>query len=111
MISKGALLPLYMLVLACSLGTTEEDLVEGAEDRLVLPENAEPLRMYNRYYVVSGDVAEGIYISAEGRPGTVEFFDSRSKLPFVADGGCFVVHVRLNLKTGAWERPFCNGAI
>ena len=93
---------------ACQ-NNSKETLILEAETKLTMPKNADSLHNYNRYYAISGETATGVFIRSEGGPGKVEIVATNKDLPFVADGGCGVVEVRLDLKTKGWERPFCHG--
>jgi hypothetical protein len=104
----------YLLILTVAACDSPEDttaLIERAETELVLPANARALGSYDRFYAISGDKAEGIFLSSSKGKGKITIARTKKDLPFVADGGCYVVHVRLDIKTKTWERPFCNAMI
>ncbi|HEX8620982.1 MAG TPA: hypothetical protein VF718_03355 [Allosphingosinicella sp.] len=104
------MLPLLAVLGSSACGAAgDESIVRDAEARLVLPAGADPLARYDRHYAISGTTATGIFLRSETGEGKVAFVATERDLPFVADGGCGVVEVRLNLKSKVWERPFCHG--
>jgi hypothetical protein len=105
-----SLLPVF-LVLACGSGGGDEALIRRSEAKLALPLNADPMSRYDRYYAISGRTAVGTFIWSETGRGKVTIVATEKDLPFVADGGCGVIHVRLDLEKEVWERPYCNGQI
>lgn len=108
MIRLALLLVALLASSACQV-TGSEAIIRSAETKLVMPKDADPLLRYDRYYAISGTVATGVFIRSEGELGKMNIVAKREDLPFVADGGCGVVEVRLDLKKGVWERPFCHG--
>jgi hypothetical protein len=96
-------------VASCHGGAREDALIRDAEGQLSLPQRAHPLDRYDRYYVVEGKTAKGIFIFANGAKGRLSVVRTREERPFVADGGCHVVHVSVDLATKTWDKPFCNG--
>jgi hypothetical protein len=101
---------LLFVLAACACAQPSADgRIRGAEAKLVLPKGAEPLLSYNRYYVISGNTARGIFIWSEAGNGKLKVVPTEKDLPFVADGGCDVIQVRLNLDSGVWTHSFCHG--
>jgi hypothetical protein len=95
-------------VCSCS-AQNADDRIRRAEAKLVLPKGAEPLSSYNRYYAVSGNSARGIFIWSEKREGKLTVVPMEKDLPYVADGGCDVIQVQLDLENGIWKHSFCHG--
>jgi hypothetical protein len=87
-----------------------EERITAAEQRLILPAKARPVAAYDRYYRVEGDDVNGRWIFAFGKPGGFHLVKG-PKLPMVYDGGCDVIHLHLDLRTGRWDKPFCNGSL
>jgi hypothetical protein len=106
-VSLSLLIFFAVSVSACGHGG-DEAVIRQAESRLALPKRADPLLSYDRYYAISGRSATGIFIRSETGKGTIAIVATEKDLPFVADGSCGVIHVRLNLDDRKWERPACN---
>lgn len=104
------LCPLLMILLAafsCSKSGDESAILK-AEAKLTLPSNAYPLSRYDRYYAINGRTAKGIFITSTAK-GKLVLVKETKDLPFVADGGCSVVQVQLDLGSGDWQHVFCHG--
>jgi hypothetical protein len=101
---------LLALLAACACAPQSDgDGIRRAEAKLVLPIHAEPLDSYNRYYAITRNSARGIFIWSPTGKGKLTVIAREKDLPFVADGGCDVVEVELDLKNNLWKRPLCHG--
>jgi hypothetical protein len=102
--------PLSLLFVAAGCGNLDDELeIRQAEAQLVLPEGADPISAYDRYYSVSGRSAKGIFIRSETGKGKMVIVASDKNRPFVWDGGCGVIEAQLDLEKRKWQRPFCHG--
>ena len=104
-----ALLVCALSAISACEARSREAVVRDAERSLVLPPKAEDISSYDRYYAFSGGRAVGIFISSPHGKGRLIIVSEKEQLPFVADGGCTVVEVELDLNTRSWARPFCHG--
>ena len=102
-------LPLMLVLFTSCTNANDETVIREAEARLVLPAKADPLSSYDRFYAVTGRGVRGIFIWSPSGKGKMRMVVTEKELPFVADGGCGVIQVRLDLKTKLWERPYCQG--
>lgn len=93
---------------ACGSRDHKTMLLES-ERRLILPKDAGTLSSYDRYYAVIGRSVRGTFIRSQDGNGDIQIVRAESDLPFVADGGCGVIQVRLDLRSEKWDRPFCHG--
>ena len=90
----------------------DEAAVEALEKSLTLPEDAYPLKNYERYYSISNFdgrsmlVGTYYYVGPE-RLGSVHF--EPSGLPFYHDGGCDIVHVYASEDGKTLQYVACNG--
>lgn len=102
---------LLLVILAACACTPQagDDKIRRAEARLVMPKGAEPLSSYNRFYAISGRSARGIFIWSSSGKGKLTVVATEKNLPFVADGGCDVIQVQLDLEKGVWKHTFCHG--
>jgi hypothetical protein len=100
-----------LIVLAACACTSQPgyETIRRAEEKLVLPKGAEQLSSYNRFYAISGDSARGIFIWSPSEKGKLTVVATEKDLPFVADGGCDVIQVQLNLESEVWKHAFCHG--
>lgn len=94
-----------------SISGNREDMsrIENVESQIVLPEGANPLSKYDRYYIISGDKFEATYVRRSDGNGSVYVVSSRQEIPAPLDGGCQVVHVSGSLSDPANASAFCNG--
>lgn len=100
---------ILLIVLSCNGFDKTEDTLRKAEPKLILPAGASPMSWYDRYYVIHGDRAAGIFIINDSHSGKMKVVQSEQNLPYRADGGCSVVRVQLDLATSSWDTPFCHG--
>jgi hypothetical protein len=102
-----------MLLLLSATGCTQarpdaETAIRNAESSLVLPEGADSLESYDRFYAVEGASVVGAYRST-GETGRITIVGKVDDLPFRADGGCSFIQVRLDLPSKSWTQVICNG--
>jgi hypothetical protein len=102
-------LSLLIVLSICACRDRSCIIIDHAEAKLEMPRRAESLRTYDRYYVILGRIAKGIFIRSETGDGHIKIVSLEKDLPFVADGGCGVIDVSLNLDTEAWSKPLCHG--
>ena len=92
-------------------------LVETIEEKVRLPGGANSLKDYARYYAMNGSLVIGVYlkfVEVSNRHydlpiGKTRWLDDYHDLPDVQDGGCSIVNVRFNAKTGSGPEASCNG--
>jgi hypothetical protein len=97
-----------LIVSACS-ELKPDAIVRQSEENLVLPRGAESITSYNRFYVISETSAKGVLIFSPSGKGSFKVVATEKDLPFVADGGCDVIEVQLDLQSMEWDRPLCHG--
>jgi hypothetical protein len=92
--------------------TTKE--IQTLERKVSLPNGADPLDSYQRYYAGENDragkVIHGRYVGLTTLPrkGFISVV-SPSKLPTIADGGCGVIDVIYSVPRSAVMSVACNG--
>ena len=109
--TKVALLGMMIVISCCSLPPPSEEvaLMESLEGQLALPNGAQPISKYDRFYYIGLDIIEGMLILSENGKGKVRFV-SRSELPTERrDGGCGVIQVTFERKRNTWASVICNG--
>ena len=84
-----------------------DKLMNRIEEQLVLPQGAEPISKYDRFYTRDGKIVVGTLVL--GKSGSRSWVKSISDLPQVFDGGCGVINVRYNPKSDTVENVHCNG--
>lgn len=108
---------LAMLGLAVSVALSgcsnngETELISQMEAALRLPEGAEPLDNYARYYAIEGAggrrEVRGVLVKRKDAAG-VHLVKANS-LPVLFDGGCSVVNVRYSPAEKKFLLVSCNG--
>lgn len=83
--------------------------IESLETEIQLPDGADSLGSYDRYYIVSADEFRATYIRTSDGNGTVYVVSSRQEIPDLMDGGCQVINVSGNFSAPANASLFCNG--
>lgn len=129
------MLPAAALLAACPVaeaeGTGQDDrnapdtidpladtdaLIRAIEERIVMPEGAEPLESYTRYYSrydpnsnrsTEGGVVFGLLEQIEPGPRVARWMEEGVYAPM--DGGCSVITLRYRLATDTVEDIRCNG--
>ena len=86
-----------------------ERLVAALEQRVPLPDASRTLGGYDRYYAVSEDRIEGLYLSSDRRLGRVHLVD-RDRFPEAKGEGCAVVRVTYNRADDRFDQILCNVA-
>ena len=86
-----------------------EDAVAALEKQVPLPDASRALAGYQRYYAVSEDRIEGVYLSSRSGPGRVHLVDRR-ELPQAAGEGCSVVKLTFQRTDGRFGQILCNEA-
>ena len=101
-----------LLMTACSSADEQRQtmLMNEVETLVRLPNGAEPLNEYSRYYTYGHEgevvaVYAGRYLAT--KPERKWVTDSR-KLPVIMDGGCGVVNVRFDIRSKK-AVTWCNG--
>jgi hypothetical protein len=97
-----------LLVTGCSPSEDAEHaaIMDKVERQVKLPPGAAPLSQYERYYAYSTNwdvLAE--YVRGTNKR---EWVADRKSFPMISDGGCGVVTVRHNLRSGHSD-AWCNG--
>jgi hypothetical protein len=110
----------HLLLLASVHAATKpartEALMNEIERRVVLPEGADALRVYDRGYALANpDKVVGIYLmsprtgTGQMRAGKRKWYGRIADLPFVFDGGCMQVRVEYQISTHRVLSASCNG--
>jgi hypothetical protein len=113
----AAPITLLLLTAGATPEARRQDAIMDRIERAVrLPDGAEPLAAYARYYGISGGRVEAIYVLpsiglSQGAlaAGRRRWVGDVRQLPGISDGGCAVVEVRFDLTAGRIERVACNG--
>lgn len=106
---RSSYLSFLALILCACTPQGSDDTIRRAEAKLELPKGAEQLSSYNRFYAISGNSARGIFIWSPSAKGKLTVVATDKDLPFVADGGCDVIQVQLDLEKKVWKHAFCHG--
>ena len=81
-------------------------LMDQIEGSVKLPFGARPLHEYQRFYSYgAGGTVLGQFM---GGPDERRWLKSYKDFPSISDGGCGVVHVRFDVRSGQSE-SWCNG--
>lgn len=99
---------LFLLACAGQQGDPREEFLTRAERRIRLPPAAKPLEAYSRSYfpIEGGTKIMGIFslLKPAGR-----HWVAQNPGPFIADGGCTIITVVIDVPTGLIEKTECNG--
>jgi hypothetical protein len=104
---------------ACSSAAERQHnhLMQQVEERVQLPNGAERLEQYARYYATDGNRIVATYITLVDPAnryydlpvGQHRWLDDHRNLPAISDGGCSIVNVIYNPKARSVLEAFCNG--
>jgi hypothetical protein len=103
---------------ASEAGHRHVQLMKKVEERVRLPQGAERLEQYARYYAIDGKRVVATYITIVDSAnqdyslpvGQRRWLDNQHNLPVIFDGGCMVVNVVYDAKSSTAPNAFCNGA-
>jgi hypothetical protein len=89
----------------------QEAIMDRIEREVRLPEGADPLGAYLRYYALHQDghgtrVVIGYYVRSTS-PG--RRWVDETEQPMIDDGGCSIVQVVYDLATQSIQNAYCNG--
>lgn len=91
-----------------AVGSIEADrIMDAIEDRIEMPEGAEPINQYTRSYFKNGDVIEAIYIDSDLAPPKGRYW-SPEEIVSMEDGGCSQISVTYDAATEVIT-AYCNG--
>lgn len=109
-----------VLLASCGSPTITSE-IATLESSVVLPEGADRLDAYGRFYSDSGRTIEAVYVSSgmvghelSDRIGRQEiapnvYLVGFGNLPIIMDGGCSVLTLSYDRQTRAITGPVCNG--
>ncbi|WP_430446601.1 hypothetical protein [Sphingorhabdus contaminans] len=128
--------PILLTVACDSERTGSRQLVDQIEQSIKLPEGADEIQSYSRYYARHGDVVYAAYIvhsdgwrefviegcSLQGsdypcndpkfgviEPGQFSWVEKRNHLPIRNGGGCSFVEIEYDVKQKTFVKIACNG--
>jgi hypothetical protein len=81
--------------------------VAALEEKVPLPDASRALRRYERYYAVSTDRIEAVYLSSRRGAGDIHLV-RRDELPQPKDGGCSTVNIVFDRTSNRFQRVLCN---
>ena len=81
-------------------------LIAALETKVPLPDASRPLANYERYYAVSRDRIEAVYLSPPRGSGRVHLVDRR-ELPKAKAGGCSAVNLVFDRSSNRFDRILC----
>jgi hypothetical protein len=84
-----------------------EAAIAAFEKNVPLPDASRTLGGYERYYAVSADRIEAVYLLSRRGAGRIHRVERR-ELPQVKDGGCAVVNIVLERAANRFARILCN---
>jgi hypothetical protein len=82
--------------------------VAALEKKVSLPDASRTLAGYDRYYAISKERIEAVYLSSARGSGRVHLVD-RSELPKAKEEGCAAVNIVFDRKGKRFGRILCNG--
>ena len=117
----AALASIALMTMACAAAPSLQTEIATLEASLVMPDGADPLESYARFYTVSGNTIEGEYINSGMLRSVLEdrvvsqrlapnvFLVDQFNMPSIMDGGCSVLTVQYDRRAREHTGPFCNG--
>ena len=85
-----------------------EAAIAALEKDVPLPDASRALAGYDRYYAISENRIEAVYLSSGRGSGRIHHLERRD-LPRVKDGGCSVVNIVFDRTSNRFARILCNG--
>ncbi len=84
-----------------------EAAIAAFEKKVPLPDASRTLSDYDRYYVLSDDRIEAVYLSSPRGSGGSHLVERR-ELPQAKEGGCSVVTILFDRTSNRFARILCN---
>jgi hypothetical protein len=84
-----------------------EAAIAAFEKKVPLPDATRTLGGYERYYAVSDDRIEAVYLSSPSGSGGSRVVEQR-ELPQAKEGGCSVVTIVFDRTSNRFHRVLCN---
>jgi hypothetical protein len=97
---------LLVLVLTGCKPSASEMIMDKIESSVRMPQGAEALTRYRRYYCRDGQAVVGTYVLSS-KPGRE--WREKNKMMLVLDGGCGVVNIIFSTKESRVTYTDCNG--
>jgi hypothetical protein len=77
------------------------------ENNIVIPENGN-ISEFDRYYFFGEKYIDGLLIHNDQKKGDVKIVHDKTEFPEISDGGCGIVHVKIEMDSKKIVYIFCR---